>query len=72
MQQKIIAFGSVNFALRGKEIAERTGVSCKIVRLERTQTQKGCSYGLSVPSPLVEAIRKKLIAEEVPFSEIVG
>jgi len=49
MYRPVLLVNSVTFAIKGQELLQRRGISCRIVRNENLKALNGCGYAL-VPS----------------------
>ena len=45
-----ITVDSVTYAVKAKKILERRGIRCKLIKVNASSANKGCSYGISIAS----------------------
>ena len=43
-----ITVGSVTYAIKVKKILERAGIRCKLIKVNASNINKGCNYGINV------------------------
>ena len=66
-----IAFRSVTYAEKGKNVLARAGIRSKIIRLEPWETEGGCAFGLLLESAVDEGrLRRIMEGGGVRFSKI--
>ena len=48
MEQNILIVSSVTYAIKAKNELLREGINCKVEKLKKVQTLKGCGYGVAI------------------------
>lgn len=71
MSKSIIALSSVNYAIKGERYLKGKGVNCNIVKLQPTETKKGCAYGLEINRIDLSVAAALLNNAGIPYTEIV-
>ena len=55
MERPLIMMTSVTYAMRGRELLQRYGISAEVRRTPKNTRRQGCGYSLYVPSKTDEA-----------------
>ena len=71
MKQCIIAISSVNHAIRSEKHLASKGIQVRIIKLQPTDTKKGCAYGLEVNCKDLKEVQKLLDNAAIPYSEVL-
>ena len=64
MERPLIMMTSITYAMRGRDLLQRYGISSTVVRTPKNTRRQGCGYSLYVPSKTDEAeqlLRKNCI-----------
>lgn len=46
----IVTVGTLTYAMKAKKILSRAGIRSKLVKVDSTKTEKGCTHGLEFKS----------------------
>ncbi len=71
MKKCIIAISSVNHAIRSEKYLSANFVQTRIVKLQPSQTKKGCAYGLEVKCKDLNTATKLLDNAGIKYTEIL-
>ena len=69
MKQSIFALSSLTYAYKGRDALTEAGIKSGVVRLDGTETKKGCRFGLRVSYGDRDEARRALIRARTVFTE---
>lgn len=55
MNTTTITVGSVTYAIKVKKLLERAGIRSRLIKVEASATENGCTYGININSSLFYA-----------------
>ncbi len=67
----ILVMSSVTYAIKAQGILAREGIGTRLEKLSKTQTSKGCGYGLRIEKSKVPEAVSVLKTEKIRIMEIV-
>ena len=56
MENNLILFSSVTLAMRGREVLEKNGIMCRLIRTPMSYSYRACGYSLVVNDNYARAI----------------
>lgn len=71
MIYSILVMSSVTYALKAQGILDREGIGTRLEKLNKSQTLRGCGYGLRIEKSKVEKATGILKDEHIRLMEII-
>ena len=65
------ALGSVTYAMKGRNLLSAAGIESRIIKLQASQTPRGCAYGLAFDCINKDSAASALRRGGVPYSDIL-
>ncbi len=66
-----LGLGSVTAALIAQNSIAAQGIGSRIVRLEPSETPRGCAYGIELPCGSKKPALRALIRDGIRFTELI-
>lgn len=60
--------GSLTYAIKGQKLLSENSISAKIVKLDASQTRRGCSYGIEFDCREQKKVRRLFSTASLPVS----
>lgn len=69
MKKDLFATSSLTYAYKARDVLSYTGIKSNVIRLDGSETRKGCRFGVSVDQRDARDAAKALRNAGIPFTE---